>query len=493
MSQPHNIQQNYQYAGPVVQSFMESEAFVRGIMGPIGSGKSTACVTEILKRAACQKKGPDGKRHTRWCIIRNSYPELKSTTIKTWAEWCPLEHGKTNFDSPIVHHIKTSELDMEVLFLALDREEDVRKLLSLELTGAWINEAREVPKAIVDALTGRVGRYPSMNMGGASWSGIMMDTNPPDNESWWYKFSEHEVPEGWEFYRQPGGRDPNAENIKNLPKDYYKKLIPGKDADWVKVYVDGDYGFLTEGQAVYPMFRDSVHVAKDPLKPVKGISLMLGADFGMTPCAIIGQRLTGGQWLILDEFVTEDYGIKRFSEELTSFMAVNYPGFDISVACGDPSGDSRSPTSDETCFDILNANTPWRWSAAPTNDLSPRLEVVKNCLNRMVDGQPAILISPRCKTLRKGFSGSYYYQLIKGGDGTRTHQQPYKNKYSHPHDGLQYLMLGGGEVGVVLNKKISDDPYKRFGHSQKLLEQLDRVRNGRRDTGSSRTWKPKGW
>ena len=44
----------------------------------------------------------------------------------------------------------------------MDRPEDVKKLLSLELTGIWINEAREIPKSIVDACTMRVGRYPSM-------------------------------------------------------------------------------------------------------------------------------------------------------------------------------------------------------------------------------------------------------------------------------------------------------------------------------------------
>ena len=481
--------------GPVVKEFIEDESFVRGIMGPIGSGKSTACVIEILRRAQLQRPSSDGIRRTRWCVIRNSYPELKSTTIKTWADWCPLEYGKTNFDSPIIHHIKTDDLDMEVLFLALDRPDDIRKLLSLELTGAWINEAREVPKQIVDALTGRVGRYPSINKGGASWSGIIMDTNPPDTESWWYKMSELERPEGWKFFRQPGGQSEMAENIPNLPKDYYKKLIPGKDPDWIKVYVDGDYGFLIEGQAVYPMFRDRTHVAQEVIEPSPGFSLMIGVDFGLTPCAVIGQRTHGGQWFIIDEFITQDIGIKKFAEELTAFMAEFYPNFDVSVAVGDPSGDYRSPNSDETCIDIMNAHTPWTWSAAPSNDLTIRLEVVKNALNKMVDGNPAFLLSPKCSKLRKGFNGSYHYKLIKGADGTRTHTAPDKNEFSHPHDGLQYLLLGGGETGVVLNKKnMQDSASKRFSNSPRMLEQIERVkhRSGSKTLGS-KNWKPKGW
>lgn len=493
IQKPSDIQAAYAPSGPISKAFMEDESFVRGIMGPIGSGKSTACVVEILKRAACQRRSPDGKRRTRWCIIRNSYPELKSTTIKTWAEWCPLDYGKTNFDSPIIHHIKTDELDMEVMFLALDRPDDARKLLSLELTGAWINEAREVPKTIVDTLTGRVGRFPSKNQGGASWSGIMMDTNPPDNESWWFKMAEIERPDGWTFFKQPGGMSEEAENIKNLPLNYYKKLIPGKDPDWIKVYVDGDYGFLIEGQAVYPMFRDRTHVSPEVIQAAGGYSLLIGADFGLTPCAIIGQRLPGGLWYIVDEFITEDIGIKKFSEELTSFMATNYPNFDVSVAVGDPSGDFRSPNSDETCIDILNNHTPWKWTAAPTNDLTMRLEVVKNTLNRMVDGNPAFLLSPRCKVLRKGFNGSYNYKIVKGGDGTRTHNQPDKNKYSHPHDALQYLLLGGGESGVVLNKRNTEDPTRRFANSKRMQEQIARARGTSSYSGKSKDWKPKGW
>lgn len=471
------ISSTYRKPGPVSKAFMESEAFVRGIMGPIGSGKSTSCVMEILRRAMHQKKSQDGIRRSRWCVIRNSYPELKSTTIKTWMDWVPAQFGKTNFDSPIIHHVKTADLDMEVLFLALDRPEDQKKLLSLELTGAWVNEAREVPKAIIDALTGRVGRYPSVNMGGCSWSGVMMDTNPPDNESWWFKACEVDKPDGWEFFKQPGGLSELAENTENLPNNYYKRIMAGKDQEWINVYVHGDYGFLIEGQAVYPMFRDGTHVAKEIIEPAAGFSLMLGADFGLTPCAIIGQRLPGGQWFIVDEFITEDIGIKRFAEELTSYMAINYPNFSISMAVGDPSGDYRSPNSDDTCIDILNQYTPWKWHPAPTNELTMRLEVVKNSLNRMVDGKPSFLLSPKCKILRKGFNGSYNYKLVKGGDGTRTHNIPDKNKYSHPHDALQYLLLGGGETGVVLNKKSGQNQAEHYKNSPRMLEQIERVKN----------------
>ena len=38
-------------ASPVAREFHASEAFIRTIIGPIGSGKSVACCIEIMKKA----------------------------------------------------------------------------------------------------------------------------------------------------------------------------------------------------------------------------------------------------------------------------------------------------------------------------------------------------------------------------------------------------------------------------------------------------------
>jgi hypothetical protein len=40
-----------------------------------------------------------------------------------------------------------------------------RRLLSMQLTGAWMSEAIEMDVGLVDALAGRLGRYPSAQLG----------------------------------------------------------------------------------------------------------------------------------------------------------------------------------------------------------------------------------------------------------------------------------------------------------------------------------------
>lgn len=452
-------------------------------MGPIGSGKSTACVMEIMIRSQEQKPSPGGKRKTRWAIIRNTYPELKTTTVKTWNDWCPAVYGNMTMSSPIRHHVVTADLDMEILFLALDKPEDQRKLLSLELTGAWVNESREISRTIVDTLTGRVGRYPSRNMGGCTWSGIIMDTNPPDDQSWWYKLSEEEVPDGWKFFKQPPGDGPKAENIPNLPKNYYKRIAAGKDPDWIKVYVRGDYGFVTEGKPVFPMYRDRIHASASDIVPVRDLPILLGIDFGLTPACVIAQKLVDGRWLILDEVCAEDSGVKQFAEFMAHYMASNYAEFEISGAWGDPAGTTRG-LKEETAFDIMNeyfplhkTNTSIKWREAPEEKYVFRLEAVKHALGRLVDGEPGLLLSPKCRTLRKGFAGGYHYKYVRLTNDAQVHEKPNKNVYSHVHDALQYLLLGGGEHQVVMRRAqrimgeasnnkpiiVKDVDYKFFG------------------------------
>lgn len=445
----------YAPAGPTIAKFHQSEAFVRGIMGPIGSSKSTACVMEILSRAMEQKPSPNGQRRTRWAVIRNSYPELKTTTLKTWNQWVPAHYGKLTMDSPIRHYVSTPQLELEVLFIALDRDEDVKKLLSLELTGAWINEAREVPKSILDGLTGRVGRFPPMNEVECTWSGIVMDTNPPDDQSWWYALAENPdgPPEGYEFFRQPGGRTPFAENRQNLHPKYYERLIPGKSPEWIAVYVDAEYGYVVEGKPVYgSAFRDRMHVPEHVIEPVPGLRLLLGADFGLTPAGVIAQKTPNGRWLVLDEFVTDDCGIIRFAELFTKHIATNYPDHQVDVGWCDPAGNQKSQIDERTALEIMQLYTPFRWKLAPTNSLAIRIEAVRGALNRLVDGEPGILVSKRAKTLRKGFVSGYHYKLILSGDGTQTQSEPNKNKYSHPHDALQYLLCGGGEHTAMMGR-----------------------------------------
>lgn len=487
----------YKPDGEVLKAFMKDDTFFRGIRGPVGSGKSVGCCIEIFRRALMQKKSENGKRKSRWAIIRNTNPQLRTTTIKTWLDWFPEEDwGKFQWSVPYTHHITQADLDMEVIFLALDRPEDVKKLLSLELTGVWVNEAREIPKSIIDATTMRVGRYPSMREGGATWSGVICDTNSPEEDHWWPimsgevpipdHISKEESrmlvkPDNWVFFTQPSGMleekdedgnitgyKPNkdAENRKNILESYYPNLVQGKTKSWIDVYVMNRLGSIQDGKPVYNMFVADTHVSKEEIPVADGVPLYIGLDFGLTPAAVFGQKVRG-RWLIQSEIVAFDMGIVRFAELIRQELATKYATQDALIY-GDPSGDFRAQTDESTPFQILRG-CGLKALPASSNDVSLRTEAVNKTLTTMVEGNSGLLIDYRCRTIIKGFEGGYQYRRVQVS-GERYSDKPDKNMYSHIHDALQYLMLGAGEGRKLINNqkplqafnaKVEYDVFKR--------------------------------
>ena len=510
---------DYKPPGPVAKSFMKDQSFVRGIRGPVGSGKSVCCCMEIMRKAVSQAPNSAGVRRTRWAVIRNTNPQLKTTTIKTWRDWFGDEVGKFVWSPPYTHLVNfalpdKTTVELEVIFLALDKQEDVKKLLSLELTGVWINEAREIPKSIVDACTMRVGRFPSMRDGGPSWFGVIMDTNAPDETHWWgimagevpapeYMPQEEKLllvkPDDWTFYAQAGAMKENrdksgtllgyeknekAENQGNIQKDYYDKIILGKTPQWVKVYVLNEYQALMDGKPVYPSFRKEAHVATSPLEPTDGHETIVGIDFGRTPSAVFTQQLYGGKWAIFHEIIGQDMGAGRFADILKKEISRHGWEKHIFKFVGDPAGNQMAQTSEQTPFMILRAAGINAYPA-PSNDAVMRVEAVEGVLNRMVDGYPSVTISPNCTTLIAGFEGGYQYKRTYNMGSERYDERPSKNRFSHIHDALQYAFLGGGEgrrVVFGMGKAPSYTTVERVG-SPLQRQRSNRLGRGRRLAG----------
>jgi hypothetical protein len=438
-------------------------------MGPVRSGKSSMMSIEIFRRSMQQRKQPDGLKRSRWAIVRNTYRELQDTTMRTWLDWWPEGVFGTMNRQEMIYTIQWRDIRADVMFRALDRPEHVRKLLSLELTGAWVNEAREIPLAIINALPDRVGQYPAKKDGGCAWFGVMLDTNPPDDSHWWYKFAEQETPQGWRFFRQPGGlieragrfeSNPAAENIENLSEGhgYYLRRLEGKGADYVRVYYCAQYGFVQEGLPVQPDYVDATHCAPAPLEPVPRVPIIVGLDFGLTPAAVFVQKLLFGRYRVIDELVATNMGAKRFGTELSRYIQENYPNHKFKFA-GDPAGDERSQADDRlTAYSVLRA---CGIDAYPvwTNDPGIRREALADPLRRLVDGRPAVELSPKCATLRKGLAGAWCYRRKQiSGVSELYHNEPEKNAYSHVCEALEYAMIAAGEGKRVIQRDDDHQP-----------------------------------
>lgn len=437
-------------ASPTAARFHnDSESFVRGLMGPVGSGKSVACTAEVFRRMNEQGK-------SRWAVIRNTYRELEDTTLRTWMDW--LRHYGTFKHSTMTHYIQLPDGQQgEVLFRALDKPSDIGKLLSLELTGAWINEAREIPYAILQNLMPRVLRYPSAAEDPDAYHGIIMDTNPPDDLHWWYQKFEEQRPDGFRLYRQPGGRSEHAENTQNLVSGYYDTISQGQDQAWIDVYVNGNYGFLMDGKPVYPEYNDSVHCASGPLELDSAARHVVGVDFGLTPAALFWQQTTDGQWQARRELVTQDMAAFEFADLLGQVLRSEYRGLNVEIY-GDPAGEQRAQTDANTPFKILRAKGI-QIQKAPDNDERMRHDSLARHMRRMtMTGQPGVLISPDCKYFRRGLAGGYKYRLIQVAGDERFHEKPEKNIYSHICEAGEYGLYGSGEGAELVGHAGMWDP-----------------------------------
>ena len=178
------------------------------IRGPVGSGKSSGCIWHLFLNAINQEPGSDGVRRTKYGVLRSTYPKLKTTVVRSWKDWFKT-HINIVYDTPIrgdinfPHPDGVTSVEMEILFIALDREEEVDKLQSLEFTGAHINEAKEVHPEIHQMLKSRINRFPHPQDGGATNPFILCDYNSVPTDHWLYTLAEETRPDKHSFYAQP--------------------------------------------------------------------------------------------------------------------------------------------------------------------------------------------------------------------------------------------------------------------------------------------------
>lgn len=483
------VQTTYEFIikpqGEIIADYMYSRGRNTFLMGPLGSGKTYASCMRIFDQMCEQEPNVNNVRKSRWIAIRNTYPDLNGTTIK---DWCDLYHnedmslGKFNKDFPPTHYLDFdledgTRVKAELVFMALDRPQAVKKLRGIQATGFWLNEMKELAKPIVDMCDGRHGRYPSAADGGPSWHGMIGDTNAPDDDHWYYKLAEEDHPEDWLFLTQPGGviehvkgegskqvvswtPNPDAENLVNLPEGYYIKQVQGKADDWIRINLANNYGTVATGLPIYRgHWKDAVHINPLKMLPIKKHGkLLMGFDFGRTPACIIGQLTPDDKLRVIREFISENMGIRSFMKEILPILKRDYPKFtrrDYEAYC-DPSGLAKSGNDENSPIEILNMEFRIKAYGTSSNKPNNRWEAVNYFLDAPEGEIPPFEMSAVCKSLRKGFNGGYQLRRIQVVGDERFTSVADKNKYSHPHDALQYLAQGAqGDIDYESTEKLT--------------------------------------
>lgn len=454
--------QNYK-PFPTALKFHLSGKLVKGLMGTPGSAKTSSCLMEIVKQAKEMPPNPrrNNKRCSRWAIIRDTYPNLKETTLYSVLQMFP-EHlfGRLHKSYPIKYEMRFDDVELELLFLALSSEDDYSKLRSLELTGIYANELCTLPELVIEEGKLRIGRMPSLDDVPEYRSSIIFDTNPPYLDSWQARKFEDKSDPHFEVFKQPPALiqnekgewvlNPLAENVRHtkdgsggLTPDYYLNMRYTKSVNKFRMLALNQYGLSEEGLPCLPQYNDIIHYADWVIEFNPSYELGIFLDFGTFPAALLCQYIDG-QILCLKDFVGDRTNLREFlRNEVMPFVCQNASTCRILLS-GDPAGKQNPGTDGFTHVQIAESEVGEFFTHVETNSIEARLDAVALNLTKLITGKPALVVTKNCPLLRKALNGDYKFEKKKilNADGTATYQdKPLKNMSSHIADALQYACL----------------------------------------------------
>lgn len=428
---------------PTLAGYLQSDNFIDLVVGPVGSTKTTTSIIKILREASRVAPCPDGVRRSRAVWVRNTAEQLRDTSIKDFLQWFG-EAGDFRSNPP-QFDLRVGDVHCEVLFRGLDDAKDVRRLLSLQLSFAVMDEFREINPEIFAALQSRVGRYPSKAMNGVGCAEILPNgavqaihkvwgaTNPPDFGTPWEEFLTN-PPKNASVFFQPSGVSPEADWLQYLPDDYYTNLMDSHDDDWNDIYVHAKFGASLSGKPVWRCFDRETHVAKAPLRPLQGTSVVIGVDAGLNPSATLTQQTYDGRVVVLDSITGNagGMGALRFCREMLKPLIANkYQALPVIVVI-DPAAFQRAQTDERTVADIFKSEG-FFVKPAKTNSIAARLGAVESYLTRTVNGNAALVVDPGADLLIKALAGKYRYKTNMKGETDTTPEK------SHPFSDLCFV------------------------------------------------------
>lgn len=439
-------------AGPVSDAFILSTDAVAGIVGPQGSAKTTSSVKKAVLEAT--RVWPDERGHRRYVlgIWREKYGNLWSATIPSWFKLLPKELGHFVGSSPRpAEHVIPFEdghgpITLIARFEAFGDQANPEDLKGKEYADVWLNEMDTLPEALFEMLVGRIGRDPpreKMRRDGRIWG----DFNAPDILNWCYRDFYEDMKPGYRLYRQPGGLEPNAENLAIVGRGYYEQQakLNAHRPWWIRRMIHNKPGFTRDLAIVYPEFDDDRNVASGELEVFRELPVLVGIDGGLTPAAVFCQEMSDGQFRVLAEIAMERGSETGLAAAMNALMARRFRNCEFAVVC-DPAMGAGEDTEDGSARFRLEKALGLKVKLARTNQTDARWEAVRDKLKLGLDGgRPGFLLDPSCKGLRRGFNQTYHFRAFRGSNELSTVEKSFD---SHVHDGLQYaaLLCGSSEA-----------------------------------------------
>ena len=250
----------------------------------------------------------------------------------------------------------------------------------------------------------------------------------------------------------------SADPSKDTPEWIAEQKKGTTTAAWEQEYEINFYAI--QAKAWFPEFKRETHVAKQPLNPIGGRPVLRGWDYGLTPATVFAQTTAKGQLQALyPEIQSWDNGITAHGAVVVSESSTYFPGYRFSDY-GDPAGNQRAQTDEKSCNQILREKYGIIVYPGPVSEMA-RHESVRNLLTSTTpDGQPMLLIDPRCTWLIQCLEGGYQHKEVAG----RYLDVVADNEYTHTTDAFMYItsMVGKAMIPQRPTKVITKhNPFRR--------------------------------
>lgn len=293
--------------------------------GAMGGGKTYVCLATLILLCKAYPK-------SKWCVIRESIPTLKRTTLESFKKLVPTNFIKSFNQQDFIYTFNNGS---QIMFMAenYDDDKDFDRFKGLEVNGFLLEQIEELHEALLKICFIRAGRHLIDKMPRPM---IICNVNPTlawPKEQIYDRYTNNTLPPDW-FYEPAKIIDnPALYNDKVYMHNVTAHLDPLTrarmiDGDWTAFAVDKPYFYnFIIGKHVIPEY-----------KPNKHLPIVVSFDFNVEPMtAIVGQQVDINTSYIFDEFE-----IKTGStEEMCELVLSRYNDWEIGVT-GDATGRNRT-------------------------------------------------------------------------------------------------------------------------------------------------------
>lgn len=347
--------------------------YMCALYGGSRSGKTFIIIYALIVRAS--------KTKSRHVVIRKTFNAVKRAIVfDTLPKVMALCFPKLPYDLNKTDWFITLPNGSEIWFAGLDDKKRAEKILGMEFSTLYFNEASELDYSSIQIAISRLAEKNSLR------KKIWFDFNPPNKTHWSYWLFmkkldplENEPIEEPELYGHllMNPRD----NLDNIDENYIKILerMPEKDRER---FLNGIFGDSDDGAAYYAFNRQR-HVKET--KKVNGTTFV-NMDFNVHPMTATIMQYYNNTFYFHDELFLENSDTYKMCDAL---IAKGYKGCKV---IPDSTGANRK-TSGKSDHDILKDNG---FSVVAT--YNPFVTDRVNNVNRLFTDN-RVIINPKCKKL----------------------------------------------------------------------------------------------